>query len=189
MTLEEYLTHAGFAPAYAKQIAEAYRSGPARFQEWLQAGQLPVAPIVALCDEWRKTQTRSGAFATIVEPLAARSFCVYKVVGPDQAFGRCWAAMRIPARFPGSMDAGGDPAEYAIVAAEQDPDTQLFKWVSLTPNLKATFGYCLEAGNVALNQWAIVREFDLLRGETITSTEPQPQPDPTEPADGQDIPM
>ena len=68
------------------------------------------------------------------------------------------------------------PAEFAVIAAEQDPDTKLFKWVSLTPNMKATFGYVLEAAGIALDKWAIVREFDLLRGDRPEEgDEPEPE--------------
>ena len=178
MTLDEYLRAVGFAPLQATQIATAYAQAE-DFSSWLETQNLPSA-VGGICEEWRKQYSkRTGwAAATIVEPLAARSFCIYRVVGPDEATGRCWAAMRIPCHFPGPMDTTGAdaPAEFAVIAAEQDPDTKLFKWVSLTPNMKATFGYVLEAAGIALDKWAIVREFDLLRGDRPEEgDEPEPE--------------
>lgn len=190
MNLSDYLQQAGLRPIPAQQIAKAYaEKDPSEFDKWLTA-ETELSPgaaqgIKVLCEGWRKQYAggrANSAVATIVEPLAARPYCLYRVVGPDDAYGRCWAAMRVPLHFPGPMDTGsGNPAEWAVVAAEQDPETNLFKWVSLSPNMKATFGWCLEQAQIELGKWAIVREYDLLRNEKpggAAATPPRTDPDP-----------
>lgn len=196
MQLSEYLEAAGFRKESAGQIARAYADhDESEFDIWLTdtaADQGQAQALRMLCEHWRKQYgggRASRVVSTIVEPLAARSFCFYRVVGPQDAYGRCWAAMRVPLHFPGAMDnAGGQsPAEFAVVAAEQDPDTRLFKWISLTPPMKATFGFVLEQAGIELSRWAIVREYDRLRSERPgQKSEPT---DPEEPGNETPIPM
>jgi len=193
MQLTEYLQTAGFRKIPADQIARAYAEhDPSEFDIWLldmTENSAAKTAIKVLCEEWRKQYGGGRAnrvVATIVEPVAARPYCLYRVVAPDEAYGRCYAAMRVPLHFPGAMDSsGGPPAEWAVVAAEQDPETQLFKWLSLTPNMKSTFGWCLEQGGIEPGRWAIIREFDLLRNENpgqAAAAGLPPETPPSEPA-------
>lgn len=168
MQLDAYLMQAGFTEAAATAIANTYaHMSEEDFVGWLVQQGLPAKPIVGMIAEWAQQESKQTAGGSIVEPLAARPFCLYKVVGPNDAVGRCWAAMRVPIHYPGAMDQGGRPSQYAVVAAEQDPDTKLYKWVTLTPNAKIAFGYALEQSNIQNEKWAIVREYDLMRGEKV----------------------
>ena len=111
MTLDEYLRAVGFAPLQATQIATAYAQAE-DFSSWLQTQNLPSA-VGGICEEWRKQYSkRTGwAAATIVEPLAARSFCIYRVVGPVETDSN-------DARISASSSPGGEWREFGAEGME-----------------------------------------------------------------------
>jgi hypothetical protein len=62
-------------------------------------------------------------------------------------------------------DDGQSVQPLAVIAAENERDSQRFRWLHLSPQTKAVFGAILEATQVAPGQWVQIREYDRRRGE------------------------
>jgi hypothetical protein len=171
MSLEQYLQETGMTPGAAHEIAAAQRGlTPDAFEDWLAAHRYCVGAIQHFVEAWMERGEPQGSYQRIEteDPLTLRGDCVYVRTTDPAAGGRIFWVAAFPVRFAGEMlptDDGQSVQPLAVIAAENERDSQRFRWLHLSPQAKAVFGAILEATQVAPGQWVQIREYDRRRGE------------------------
>lgn len=163
-TLEQYLTARGLSAERAKAVALTAPS----VESWGD----PV--LDRLMSEWRQRseaargESEAAAGETIVEAVAVRGACHYRLHGREPETGRFWIVAWVSCPWPGPMARlpdGRQPVSRVILCASKDQQGGGYKWLTLTPHFKTLVGALLEAHEIAPGVWTWVREYDTERNE------------------------